>query len=170
MKLQKNLITLAAVATLTVGALTGCSSEEANNAATAQPTATTEATKAPETTAAELKDGKYEVKADEADNGYTYVTNMTVEAGKITELTWDAIDENGKKKSELSLNGEYVMTEDGLTWAAQSEALAKYVIENQSVEGIKLDENGKTDVITGVSISVNTFVDQVTKALEKAAK
>ncbi len=36
---------------------------------------------------------------------------MTIKDGKITALTWDCVDKDGKKKSNLSMNGEYVMTE-----------------------------------------------------------
>ena len=36
-------------------------------------------------------------------------------------------------KQQLSLDGLYIMTENGPTWKAQSEALAAYVIEHQTV-------------------------------------
>ena len=66
----------------------------------------------------------------------------------------DSINEEGKKKSELSKNGEYVMTEDGLLWYEQADRIAAYVIENQTVS-IPTDDAGKTDAIAGVSISVS---------------
>ena len=56
---------------------------------------------------AELQDGTYEAKADSADSsGFTDQMTMTVKDGKITELVWEAIAEDGKKKSVMSEEGE----------------------------------------------------------------
>ena len=49
------------------------------------------------------------------------------------------------------------MTDDGLTWKEQADALANYVLANQSIEGLTIDENGKTDVVAGVSISIAIY-------------
>lgn len=116
-----------------------------------------------------FQDGTYEAKADGPDeNGYTGQVSMTVQDGKITEVNWDCVDAEGNSKSVLSENGEYVMTEDGLTWAEQSEALAKAVIENQSLDFLTMDEQGKTDAVSGVSISIGEFVDLVGQCLVQA--
>ena len=118
----------------------------------------------------ELKDGTYEAKAEAADNnGFTDVVTMTVADGKITEVNWEAVGEDGSKKSVLSENGEYVMTEDGLTWKEQAEALAKAVVENQSLSFLNLDEQGKTDAVSGVSISIGGFTALAEKCLQEAA-
>ena len=69
----------------------------------------------------------------------------------------------------MSENGEYTMTEDGLTWKAQAEALAEALIENQSLSFLTTDAEGKTDAVTGVSISVNGFIDLATQCLEQAS-
>ena len=105
-------------------------------------------------TAGAVKDGTYEVEADEFSNGYKGIAQLTIQGGKITEVLIDSINEEGKKKSELSKNGEYVMTEDGLLWYEQADRIAAYVIENQTVS-IPTDDAGKTDAIAGVSISVS---------------
>ena len=94
---------------------------------------------------AELTDGTYEAKTSEPDsNGFTEVVTLTVKDGKITEANWDAVTEDGSKKSIMSENGEYTMTEDGPTWKAQAEALAKALIENQSLSFLTTDAEGKT--------------------------
>ena len=119
---------------------------------------------------AELTDGTYEAKTSEPDsNGFTGVVTLTVKDGKITEANWDAVTEDGSKKSIMSENGEYTMTEDGPTWKAQAEALAKALIENQSLSFLTTDAEGKTDAVTGVSISVNGFIDLATQCLEQAS-
>lgn len=117
----------------------------------------------------ELQDGTYEAKGEADSNGFADVVSITVAEGKITEASWDAVTEDGTKKSVMSENGEYTMTETGLTWAAQSEALAKALIENQSLTFLKPDAEGKTDAVSGVSISVNGFVSLAQQCLEQAA-
>ena len=118
----------------------------------------------------ELKDGTYEAKADAPDNnGFTDVVTMTVADGKITEVNWEAVGEDGSKKSVLSENGEYVMTEDGLTWKEQAEALANALIENQSLDFLQVNEQGKTDAVSGVSISVGGFISLAEKCMNEAA-
>ena len=115
-----------------------------------------------------LTDGVYKAEEAEFSNGYKGVMEMTIKNGAITELIWDDVDEEGNKKSQLSLNGEYLMTEDGSIWKEQSEALAKYVIEHQSIEGLTVNEEGKTDVVSGVSISINGFINLVEECLKQA--
>lgn len=124
---------------------------------------------APMTAASVLKDGTYEVMAEEASNGWTSKLSMTVAGGAITEVIWDCVDADGNLKSVQAKNGEYVMTENGPNWAEQAEALAKYVIENQGLTGLTIDEAGKTDVVASVSISIGDFVAQVEECLKLAS-
>lgn len=115
-------------------------------------------------------DGSYEAKAEAPDdNGFTEQVTMTVKNGKITEMNWDSISEDGTKKSDLAKNGEYVMTEDGLNWAEQSQALTDAVIENQSLGFLTMDEQTKTDAVAGVSISVGSFENLARQCMEEAA-
>jgi len=116
-----------------------------------------------------LKDGVYYVNGTYDNSGYMHELTLLVEGGKITSVVFDAKNKQGEYKSYLSTAGEYVMTEDGLTWKEQADALAQYVIEHQSIEGLTVDENGKTDVVAGVSISINNFLELAEKALKMAA-
>ena len=115
-----------------------------------------------------LKDGVYNVESEEYE-GYRDVLELTVTDGKIAGVVWDSVDAEGTGKRMLSEQGVYVMTEDGLTWKEQAEALAAAVISNQSVECLNLNEQGKTDAVSGVSIYVGGFVNVLTEALEQAA-
>ena len=92
-----------------------------------------------------------------------------MENGAITAVTWDAVMEDGTSKSVLSENGEYTMTEDGLTWKEQSEALCSALIENQSLSFLNPNEEGKTDAVSGVSISVSGFMNLAQQCLDQAA-
>ena len=114
-------------------------------------------------------DGTYSYEAPEFDsNGYKDLVNMTVMDGKITELIWDCVDKEGRLKSQLSMDGEYVMTEDGPKWYEQSEAVVSYVLENQSLDGL-INAEGYTDTVTSVSINLYGFVNGVEDCLRQAA-
>lgn len=117
-----------------------------------------------------LADGDYGAKADGPDNnGFTDQVTMTVKDGKITAVNWESVGEDGSKKSVLSENGECVMTEDGLTWKEQAKALSAALIENQSLSFLNVNEQGKTDAVSGVSIAVSGFVNLAEQCLNQAA-
>ncbi len=117
-----------------------------------------------------LTDGTYTYEDSEADDsGYRNQVTMTVFDGYITGLTWDCIDQDGNSKRQLSLNGQYIMTEDGPLWSEQSDAAAAYVMTNQSLDGL-IDENGYTDAVASVSINLYGFVNGVNACLEQAAQ
>lgn len=117
-----------------------------------------------------LNDGTYTVKTPEADaNGYIGEMTMTVADGKITDVVWENVDAEGNKKSVQSENGEYVMTEDGLTWKEQAENLAAALVESQSIEGLGMNEEGKTDTVSGVSINIMGFAALAEECLAQAA-
>lgn len=115
-----------------------------------------------------LADGTYEARSDKPRDGYTDVMTMTVEDGRITGAAWDEIGEDGSSKRHLSDLGEYQMTEEGLTWREQADALAAALIENQDLEFLSFDEAGKTDAVAGVSISVNGFVHMAEECFRQA--
>lgn len=148
---KKYLFAVAAVTVLSTASMVGCSNKNKSNEANG------------------YVDGTYTKVATEEENGYVYEATMVVEGGKITSIDWDAKDADGNSKKEAAENGTYVMTEDGLNWAEQSEALANCVIENQSIDTIKTDENGKTDAVAGVSITVTNFVELVKDCMDQAS-
>ncbi|WP_333653095.1 FMN-binding protein [Lacrimispora sp.] len=119
---------------------------------------------------AALQDGTYTYEAPEFDkNGYKDLVEMTIKDQTITALTWDCLKEDGSKKSQLSMDGKYVMTENGPKWHEQAEALVKYVMENQSVEGL-MNADGYTDTIASVSIDISGFVNGVKDCLSQASQ
>ena len=110
-------------------------------------------------------DGVYEVKAEADEKGNYAFVSVTIEGGKITAVTWDEVY-NGSLKSELSLTGKYVMKP---VWDTQAKNMCQYVVDNQTTAGLNLTEAGKTDVVSGVSISVNGFTGLVEEALKQAS-
>ncbi|WP_313132876.1 FMN-binding protein [Anaerocolumna sp.] len=116
-----------------------------------------------------LADGTYTAEAAEFDKGgFKSTLSLTVADGKITEVIWDAYNEEGEFKSLLSADGGYVMTDGGPTWQEQAVALAEYAVANQSFN-IPVDEGGKTDAVAGVSISINDFINLASKCLAQAS-
>ncbi|WP_349673415.1 FMN-binding protein [Lacrimispora sp.] len=128
-----------------------------------------ETTKEASETSASLKDGTYTYESPEFDeNGFKDQVSMTVKGNAITALTWDCIKEYGTKKSQLSMDGKYVMTEKGPKWHEQAEAVVGYVLEHQSLEGL-VNEKGYTDSVSSVSINLMGFVNGVKDCLTQAA-
>lgn len=114
-------------------------------------------------------DGTFETEeADFDEQGYKDKVSLTIKDGKITEVIWDAYNEAGELKSVLSADGIYEMPGD-LTWQEQAMAITDFLIQNQSAEAITLNAEGKTDAVTGVTISVKDFVTLVKECLQKAA-
>lgn len=118
---------------------------------------------------APLTDGTFVANGEPDSNGFTDEVTLTVENGKIVKVNWDAVMEDGTKKSVMSETGQYTMTEDGLTWKAQSEALAAALIENQSLSFFHVNAEGKTDVVSSVSISIGGFINLAEKCLMESA-
>lgn len=115
-------------------------------------------------------DGTYETEEPEFDEqGFKDKVSLTIENGKITDVTWDAYNKDGELKSVLSADGIYEMKPDGLTWQEQALAIADFLIQKQSTDAITMDQDGKTDVVTGVSISVKDFVTLAKECLKQAA-
>lgn len=117
-----------------------------------------------------LQDGSYQVESPEFVNGYKDIVSMEVVGGKITRLSWDAVDEAGASKTQLSKDGDYIMTESNPRWHEQSEDLASFVIEHQSIDGLAMDESGKTDAVASVSINIQGFVSLVKECIKEASK
>lgn len=115
-----------------------------------------------------LQDGTYYAQASEYHNGYISEVTMVVRDSKICDVIWECTDEDGNTKRMLSQNGQYSMTVDGLIWADQADNLAKYVIDNQGIDGLTIDDDGKTDMVSGVSISVDEFINLVSTCIEQA--
>ena len=65
-------------------------------------------------------------------------------SGKITSVVYNPIGEEGGDKITASKNGEYVMTDNGPLWHEQSEAFGKYVVDNQGVDKLVLNDEKET--------------------------
>lgn len=113
-----------------------------------------------------VPDGEYRYQDHEDDgSGFFNEIQVTVEQGRITALSWDSVDKDGIGKRQLSIDGQYRMTEDGPLWYEQADTLARYVIENQSVEGLSDSEGYATDAVSSVSINISGFINALKTCL-----
>ncbi|MFD2117493.1 FMN-binding protein [Paenibacillus yanchengensis] len=158
--------------------LAACGGDKKEEGANTNQTPTNTATEAPTnagtdtgTAEAELKDGAYyaEGTVDEK-SGWQYVVALKVENGKITNVNWNGLNKNGGlDKKALSESGEYGMVEKGKAvaeWHEQAATMEQFVIDKQSVADIAVNEEGKTDAVSGVSITVSDFAKLVDDALK----
>lgn len=116
-----------------------------------------------------LKDGTYKAQSLGFDkSGYQYFVELTVKDGKIANAVCDAVDAENVLKSTLSKEGKYDMKNNGLLWHEQAEAYAAKLVEVQDPAAIPLNAEGKTDAITGVSVTVSEFAKLAERALNQA--
>ncbi|MBU3804132.1 MAG: hypothetical protein H9872_05170 [Candidatus Cellulosilyticum pullistercoris] len=153
---------------LTLGlamSLTACGSK-----AESETTTETPAVESPQATdVAESTDEAFtgEKVGEVADEKGKTVATVTFEAGQPVDVKFDYINEDGSSKYEQAAAGEYVMGENSTPWNEQVDALAAFLKENNfDVEAVTLtDEDGHTDVVTGVSIKVPALLEAVKSAL-----
>lgn len=116
-----------------------------------------------------LKDGSYFWQAESFDSsGFKDQVSLTVAEGAVASCSWDCEKEDGTRKSILSMEGKYVMREDGAPWHEQAEAVAGYVVARQGTVGLA-DANGYAqDAIASVSINISPFLSGLEHCLAQA--
>ena len=88
---------------------------------------------------------------------------VTFENGKPVDVEIDMISEDGTSKHELSSKGEYVMVEgEEMAWHEQIDALENHLVEVgfDFTKVPTIDEAGHIDAVSGVSISVSSFLTE----------
>ena len=118
----------------------------------------------------QYKDGEYKASSGTFDDqGYKSTVEVVVKDGKVYSVDCDAEHKDDGTKKAHSESGKYNMKTAGAKgdWHEEIALFERNVVEN-GVESIKLDSNGKTDTITGCTISVNEYVKLINEALEKA--
>lgn len=139
--------------------LTGCSSQSEEQAQTPETEVVTETPEATETTTFTGEAiSETPVGGDSTD---VVVTTITYDQGKPVNVVFDVKTDAGSKR-EASEAGTYDMGGD-LAWHEQMDALQAFIVEkNFDLEQVTLtDEAGHTDAITGVSITVGSYLPLV---------
>lgn len=125
------------------------------------------------------KEGVYTGTAVDSYGGQdnTATAIVTIDSnGKITDVDLDTTyTKDGVETTKKTLGSEYGMLGSpyGSTigeWYQQAEALEQYVIDNQGIDKINLDEDGKTDAISGCTIKIDALYEALNSALKEAKK
>lgn len=97
-------------------------------------------------------------------------------SGKITDVNLDTTyTKDGVETTKKTLGSDYGMygvaygSQVG-EWYEQVEALENSVIENQGLDGIKLDSDGYTDTVSGCTIKIDSLYEALEDALTQAKK
>jgi len=107
----------------------------------------------------------------------TATAKVTVDSdGKITDVYLDTTyTKDGIVTTKKVLGTDYGMygspygSQVG-EWYEQVEALEENVVENQGLDGIKLDSEGYTDTVSGCTIKIDALYEALEDALSQARK
>lgn len=124
------------------------------------------------------KEGVYTGTATDSYGGDNTATAIvTIDSnGKITDVDLDTTyTKDGVETTKKTLGDEYGMLGSPYgsnigEWYQQVEALEKYVIDNQGIDKINLDEDGKTDAVSGCTIKIDALYEALDSALNQAKK
>lgn len=117
-----------------------------------------------------LHDGTFFAGLDDFDKrGYKDFVEMTVSAGRITSIVWDAVEKDGgKNRAEASVDGAYEMSSGQPIWAAQAFAIQNKLVEVQDPAKLAIKSDGITEIVEGVEMDVRVFYMLTTMCIENS--
>jgi major membrane immunogen (membrane-anchored lipoprotein) len=120
------------------------------------------------------KDGVYFSQAAEfGKTGWKTQVVVEVKGGKIVKVNWNGISNlpGAADKKAYSLAGKYGMEKAAKqgSWDKQAAAAESWLVKTQDVNFSKFDKDGKTDAISGATMTVNEFFTMVNQALAGTA-
>ncbi|MBU0928649.1 MAG: FMN-binding protein [Spirochaetes bacterium] len=117
------------------------------------------------------KSGWFYAKAPAFDkSGYAATALITVVNGRIVSANWNAVHKDGgDSKYVRAVKGTYKMNAKQGEWNVQSPRVEAALVKAQDPAKIAVKSDGKTDAVSGVSVTVNDFIAVAVEAL-KAAK
>lgn len=171
-------LTLILVTMLILTSIVGCNDKD-DKASEAPPeqTQTEQAQKeaaqdqAPKTENIKLKDGTYHAEGSADEKGWIPTADVVIENNKITAITFDDVDASGMFKSQAVADGNYDMTVNGAkaSWTDEIALFAAAIVDGTiDINHLTLDTEGKTDAVSGCTISVSPYVELVKSAIEQA--
>lgn len=117
-----------------------------------------------------LHDGTFRAELKEADEeGYRDFVIIVVQGGRITEVTWDAVQsDGGNNRAKASVDGEYVLADNTVIWAEQAYAMQNKLVQVQDPAKIAIKSDGTTEVVEKVSVTVNAFIKLANQCVEES--
>lgn len=128
-------------------------------------------------TKATYKEGTYNGTATDTYGGQENIASaeVVIDAnGKITSVNLDTTytTSDGVQTTKKALGNDYNMKTYNPNaageWFEQAKALEDAVVEHQNLDFIKLDDEGKTDAVSGCTINISALVEALNNALEQA--
>jgi major membrane immunogen (membrane-anchored lipoprotein) len=120
------------------------------------------------------KDGVYFAQEDAfSKSGWKDCAVVTVAGGKIAKVAWNGISNlpGAVDKKAYAASGKYGMVKASkikVEWDVQAAAAEAWLLKTQDVGFSKFSADGKTDAISGASMTTKGFLDLVNKALASA--
>jgi len=120
---------------------------------------------------AKVKDGFYFAQDDKfASSGWKEQVVVEVKGGKLVAATWNGVSNiaGAVDKFAYAAAGKYGMVKVSkikAEWNAQAKSAAEYLLKTQDLNFSKFNKDGKTDAITGATMTVSGFYTLVKKAL-----
>jgi len=116
------------------------------------------------------KDGVYFSQAAEfGKTGWKTQVIVEVKGGKIVKVNWNGVSNlpGAADKKAYSIAGKYGMEKAAKqgAWDKQAAAAEAWIVKTQDVGFNKFDKDGKTDAISGATLSLNEFFAMVNQAL-----
>ncbi|WP_025691030.1 hypothetical protein, partial [Paenibacillus zanthoxyli] len=118
------------------------------------------------------KDGGYHAQGEmDAKSGWAPTVDLSIANGNIVAAKFSGVDKDGNDKQQFSKDGKYGMKEKNpkaqAEWHEEAIEAQQYYLANQTAAPA-FDAEGKTDAISGVTISVGEYWALAEKALEGA--
>lgn len=116
------------------------------------------------------QDGGYSAEGEmDADSGWKSTVSLTVAGGNVVAVNFSGVNAAGDDKKQYSVDGKYGMKAGGASaeWHEEIALAENYFLENNGAAPT-IDAEGKTDAISGVSISVGEYYTLAEQALEGA--
>jgi major membrane immunogen (membrane-anchored lipoprotein) len=123
---------------------------------------------------AKTKDGVYFAQSnDYSSSGWKEQVVVEVSKGKLTKVTWNGVSNiaGAADKKSYAAAGKYGMAKASkikAEWDVQAKAAEDFLLKTQDVNFSKIGADGKTDAITGATLTVSEFFSLVKKALAAA--
>ena len=122
------------------------------------------------------KEGEYTGTAVDSYGGQenTASAKVTVNSeGKITDVYLDTTytTKDGVSTTKKTLGNDYNMMSNPNAageWFEQVEKLEQAVVDNQGIDFLNLDDDGKTDAVSGCTIVIDALYEALENALEQA--
>ena len=118
--------------------------------------------------------GYYAIEAEFPSSGWKAYVSLLVKNGNIVEVYWSGLNDKGEDKKDYDKAGNYNMAKFGgaiADWWVQAERVEQHLLKSQDPAKIKYSNNdGNTDEISGVTITVDDFFNLANQALKQGPK